>query len=98
MLRASGLRCSRGSLSSVEGAESDADAGLVGDETLLASRPPRRVPSIVVEGRTDEVDERVRAAVLAAGGLAYRRFAGEARVEALRPEVDEQARRERGAR
>lgn len=93
-LHASGLRTTRESLSSVVGAESDADAGLVAEETLHASRPRRRMPVVVVDGRTDEVDERVREAVRRAGGLAYHRFAGEAWVEALWPEVDEQARRE----
>ena len=90
VLRASGLRCSRGSLA--EGTESGADAFLVGDETLFGSRPPKRVPSILVEARTDEVHERIRDAVRATGSLAYRRFAGQVRVEALRPEINKEAR------
>jgi hypothetical protein len=91
-LRASGLRCSRDSLLSAEGTESGADAFLVGDETLFGSRPPKRVPSILVEAQTDEVHERIRDAVRTAGGLAYRRFAGQVRVEALRPEINKEAR------
>lgn len=97
-LHGSGLRTTRESLSSVVGVESDADVGLVAEETLHASRPRRRVPAVVVGGRTDEIDERVREAVRRAGGLAYNRFAGEAWVEAWRPEVDEQARREAALR
>lgn len=97
-LHASDLRTTRESLSSVVGAESGADVGLVAEEMLHASLPRRRVPVIVVGGRTDEVDERVREAVRRAGGLAYHRFAGEAWVEARRPEVDEQARREAALR
>lgn len=87
-LLGSGLRSVRTSLSSVDGAESSADVGLVVEETLRNSRPARLVPSVVVEGRTDDVDERVRSALLATRRFGYQRIGGAVYVEILAHEVD----------
>jgi hypothetical protein len=91
-LVAYGLRATRTSLSSVDGAVSGADVGLVMGSSIRSSRPPVRIPCVEVEALTDRHAEVARAALLAAGSLAYRRIAGSAYVEPLAREVDEHGR------
>lgn len=82
-LRDAGLYCVRESLSSVTHAESGAEVGLVACEALHRSRSPLRVASVIVEGRTDAIDEIARSALLAARTVSYQRIAGVAHVEPL---------------
>jgi hypothetical protein len=89
-LVSSGLRTVRTSLSSVDGAVSGADVGLVIGSSIRSSRPPVRLPCVEVEALTDRHAEVARSALLAAGSLAYQRVAGSAYVEPLAREVDEQ--------
>jgi hypothetical protein len=93
----SGLRTVRASLSSVDGASSGAEVGIVVEEEgrLLSSRPPRRVALLRVEGITDDVDERARAALLASRAMSYVRVAGEGFVTLLDARLDVDTQRAR---